>query len=339
MRKEQIRKTIVPYSILLQGVEDNPENYEAAIFYLINANSVPLTIEQNLSVLLKGDRFSSTILNSVFGIDNASIMLDIVSLLESNAFENSTSVFKNNFYTCIYQLTLALYKNNFSYSVDRIIDAFYSVKNDVQSDEFLKECGNIHILTSMIYYACSTSNVYSLFKKWLKFTRIIDIPYIHTETIISLFDKAMNSTIKVFVAMPYYSQDIVRSVNDIYSRVICRIRKQYNIDISLPGGIMTYEGSTINIVNDVFNRIKTCDICFCDITGNNPNVTYEMGWARALNKHVVVLKEETAEGPKSDYGMDFYSTFKKDAHITLEEAIEKNLKAIIKKHYSIPIDE
>ena len=103
------------------------------------------------------------------------------------------------------------------------------------------------------------------------------------------------------------------------------------------GEIMTYEGSTVNIVNDVFERIENCDICFCDITDNNPNVTYEMGWARALKKHVVILKEESAEGPKSDYKLDNYSTYKKDAHLTLEEAVEKNIIAILKKNYSITV--
>ena len=102
---------------------------------------------------------------------------------------------------------------------------------------------------------------------------------------------------------------------------------------------MTYEGSTVNIVNDVLERVSNCDICFCAITGNNPNVTYEMGWARALKKYVVILKEEEAEKPKSDYLLDFYSTFKKDAYITLEEAVEKNLKAILKKHYSVPVED
>ena len=51
------------------------------------------------------------------------------------------------------------------------------------------------------------------------------------------------------------------------------------------------------------------------------------GGARALKRHVVILKEENAEKPKSDYLLDFYSTFKKDAYITLEEAVDKNLKA------------
>lgn len=60
--------------------------------------------------------------------------------------------------------------------------------------------------------------------------------------------------------------------------------------------------------------------------------------AKALGKYVVILKEENAEEPKSDYLLDFYSTFKKDAYITLEEAIEKNIIAILKKFYSINID-
>ena len=337
--KEQIRNTVVPFSILLQGDNDTSENYEAAIFYLINANSVPLTMEQNLSVLLKGNRFSGETLNSVFDIRNASLMLDIVNRLEQESFTECSNTFKGGFYTCVYQLCHAFDAHELSYSVATTISAFYRVKDDILSDDSIKLCSNINIFTAMIYYACKSQNVYSQFKVWLHSTKIIEIVDIQLDTIISLFDKAMNATINVFVAMPFYSQDVIRSTNDIYSRVIWKLRNKYNIDISLPGGIMTYEGSTINIINDVFNRIENCNICFCDITGNNPNVTYEMGWARALKKHVVVLKEESAEGPKSDYGMDFYSTFKKEAYITLEEAIEKNLKAILKKHYSIVIDQ
>ena len=35
--------------------------------------------------------------------------------------------------------------------------------------------------------------------------------------------------------------------------------------------------------------------------------------------------------------LDNYSTYKKDAHLTLEEAVEKNIIAILKKNYSITV--
>lgn len=335
--KDNLQKMVVPFSILIQGNNNNPEDYEAAIFYLINSNSVPLTEEQNLKAIFESNRFTSSQLGQIFCIDNADLMTDIVDSLDKIKFTDSNVIFNEGYYTCIHQLTLALNSHKCKTDLNSIIAAFYKVADDLSVKDFLKNCRNINIIAAMIYISCTENKLYSQFLLWLEATRIYSMEEVQVETIISLFDKAMNAQIKIFVAMPYYSQDVIRSTNDIYNRIINKYREKYHIDISLPGGIMTYEGSTINIINDIFNRIENCDVCFCDITGNNPNVTYEMGWARALRKYVVILKEENADGSKSDYRMDFYSTFKKDAYITLEEAIEKNLRAILKKYYSINI--
>lgn len=336
--KDALRKVVVPFSILIQGKSNDSEDYEAAIFYLINSNSVPLTKEQNLKAICESKGFTISQLEQIFGIDNAELMTKLISSLDTSDFRATNKIFQEGYYTCIHRLILALSSNQIQTDLGGIVTSFYRVLDDISTKDFLRECTNIDMVAAMIFISYAKHNLYSQFLLWLETTKIYSMKDISIETILSLFNKAMNAKIKIFVAMPYYSQDVIRSTNEIYNRIINKYRVKYHIDISLPGDIMTYEGSTINIISDVFNRIENCDVCFCDITGNNPNVTYEMGWARALKKYVVILKEENAEGPKSDYGMDFYSTFKKDAYITLEEAIDKNLKAILKKYYSINID-
>lgn len=337
--KEKIQNIVVPFSILLQVKEDKSEDYEAAIFYLINSNAVPLTKEQNLKALFNTERFNESELKKIFNIGNASLLIDILNHIEKEMYPALKYLYDQAFYTCIYKVISLFSVRDFKTTSSSVVSAFQQVENDwIQNEEF-KECNNINIVSAMIYYYCTSRNKYLVFIQWIKSTKIYRIKEIQVETIIELYEKAMNSQIRVFVAMPYYNDEIVRSTNAIYARVISKIRRKYSVDISMLGEIMTYRGSTINIVNDVFNRIENCDICFCDITENNPNVTYEMGWARALKKHVVILKEESAEKPKSDYVLDFYSTFKKDAYITLEDAIENNIKAILKKHYSIPIED
>lgn len=337
--KEKIQNIVVPFSILLQVKEDKSEDYEAAIFYLINSNAVPLTKEQNLRALFNTDRFNESELKNIFNIGNANLLIDILNHIDKRMYPALKELYDEAFYTCIYKIISLFSMRNFETSTPLVVSAFQQVNNDWSQNEELKECNNINIVSAMIYYYCTSKNRYSLFLQWIKSTKIYRIAEIQVETIIELYEKAMNPQIRVFVAMPYYSDEIVRSTNAIYSRVISKIRRKYDVDISMLGDIMTYKGSTINIVNDIFHRIENCDICFCDITDNNPNVTYEMGWARAKNKYVIILKEENAEDPKSDYKLDFYSTFKKDAYITLEEAVEKNIKAILKKHYSIPIED
>ena len=339
--KQELGNLIVPFSILIQQKNEDSMKFESAIFYTINAKARPLTEEENIRSLFEANRFSSEELKSIFDVDiqidaiKESIERHLIDIIPKLGDE-----FSKCYYSCVFKVAKLCAEHNIIINSSDLISAFKAVEIEFAKNNDLATWNdNINLICALVYYYCKGPVTYDAFKQWIIANRIYRLSDIRVNSIIKLFDESQNTKIKVFVAMPYYSDDIVRSANNIYSRVINNIRDKYNIDITLPGDIMTYKGSTMNIVNDVLSRISNCDIFFCDITNNNPNVTYEMGWARALKKHVVILREEDSEKPKSDYLLDFYSTFKKDAYITLEEAIDKNIKAILKKHYSIHIED
>ena len=339
--KQELGNLIVPFSILIQQKNVESNKFESAIFYTINAKARPLTEEENLKSLLKQDAFSQEELNSIFDVDiQIDVIRNTIEHLPIDILPNLGEEFSKCYYSCLFKVAKLCASHGISVNEPSLISAFKAVEIEfANNDELLKWNHNTNLICVFIFYYCKSIVLYNAFKQWVFANRVYRLIDIQIHSIIELFDESQKTQIKIFVAMPYYSDEIVRSTNAIYSRVIRNIREKYSVDISLPGEIMTYKGSTVNIVNDVLNRISNCDICFCDITDNNPNVTYEMGWARALKRHVVILKEENAEKPKSDYLLDFYSTFKKDAYITLEEAVDKNLKAILKQYYSIPIED
>jgi hypothetical protein len=339
--KSELSNLIVPFSILIQQKNVESEKFESAIFYTINAKARPLTEEENIRSLFKRDLFSSDELNKIFDLDiKTDIIIDLIEHLPVEVLPNLGETFSKCYYSCVFKVSKLCAEYMLEITLPGLMSAFKAIDIEYSNnDELIKWNNNVNLICAFAFYYCKGNKIYNAFKQWVISNRIYKLSEVQIESIIKLFDESQNIHIKVFVAMPFYNKEIVRSTNAIYNRVISNIRKQYNIDISLPGNIMTYEGSTVNIVNDVLDRIEACDICFCDITGNNPNVTYEMGWARALKKHVVILKEESAEKPKSDYLLDFYSTFKENAYITLEEAIETNIKAILKQHDSIPIED
>lgn len=339
--KQELGNLIVPFSILIQQKNVESNKFESAIFYTINAKARPLTEEENLKSLLKQDTFSQEELNSIFDVDiQIDVIRNTIEHLTIDILPNFGEEFSKCYYSCLFKVAKLCAAHGININKPSLISAFKAVEIEyANNDELLKWNQNVNLICVFVFYYCKGIVLYNAFKQWGFANRVYRLIDIQINSIIELFDESQNIQIKVFVAMPYYSDEIVRSTNAIYSRVIRNIRKKYNVDISLPGEIMTYKGSTVNIVNDVLDRISNCDICFCDITDNNPNVTYEMGWARALKKYVVILKEENAEKPKSDYLLDFYSTFKKDAYITLEEAVDKNIKAILKQYYSIPIED
>jgi len=52
-----------------------------------------------------------------------------------------------------------------------------------------------------------------------------------------------------------------------------------------------------NILERVYNQIGKADIVVADMTGRNPNVFYETGYAHALGKHVILLTQHADDIP------------------------------------------
>lgn len=52
-----------------------------------------------------------------------------------------------------------------------------------------------------------------------------------------------------------------------------------------------------NILERVYSQIATADIIVAEMTGRNPNVFYEVGYAHALNKPVILLTQNAADIP------------------------------------------
>src|SRR5713226_8163006 len=51
------------------------------------------------------------------------------------------------------------------------------------------------------------------------------------------------------------------------------------------------------ILDRIFNQISKADVIVADMTGRNPNVFYEVGYAHALGKVVLLLTQNTEDIP------------------------------------------
>jgi hypothetical protein len=52
-----------------------------------------------------------------------------------------------------------------------------------------------------------------------------------------------------------------------------------------------------NILNRVYAEIRRCDLIISEMTGRNPNVFYETGYAHAIGKRVILLTQEATDIP------------------------------------------
>lgn len=321
------------------------EKFERVVFYNINSKTVPLTLEQNLKGILgETQYFLDEEIENIFKYDGKDVGINARKLglkLKAEDFQSIKGLVEKYRWS----LALSIFKlyNKFRIGkaptgiIDKVYQALQGINTIYADDTVLKANGNIEILLSFVYYKAFTDKTtFNIFYHWILNNHLFEAEEAKAESIIRIFNKIKEQEIKVFVAMPYFSPEIVASHNDIYASVIKEIKEKYGINITLHP-IMTYKGETVNIVNDIFEKIKSCSIFVANITDNNPNVTYEMGWARALNIPVIITKEEKAADPKSDYKLDYYFTYKKDAHTTLKEEVGKHIKAILVDRYKFKI--
>ena len=335
----------IPYCIIIgedfyengKKMEEHSKEFDKAVqvyFHNINTKVIPLTSEENLKGIVNNkDRFSDEELSKIINTDGTFLRNLLTEVKDYNAYPNLKNIIRDYEKTFSVILTNLL-KDKINISDTELIRNILSESNTLLSKFSLRY--NSEILLALIYFLFTKKNGES-FLDWVKINRLDAIDDISSENIINLYEESSKREINVFVAMPYFSRDIVESHNKIYIRAIEKIKNDYDININLYK-IMTYEGASVNIINDIFEKIKNCQIFIANITNNNPNVTYEMGWARALNIPIIIAKEKDSE-PKSDYKLDSYFEYQKEAYTTLEDSISKHLKNILKDIYKFTITQ
>ena len=82
--------------------------------------------------------------------------------------------------------------------------------------------------------------------------------------------------------------------NDIYKlgiKAVCEDEGAYceRVDEQI------FQGS---ILDRIINQISKADIIIGDMSGRNPNVFFEVGYAKALDKKVILLTSKTEDIPR-----------------------------------------
>src|SRR5215218_10329667 len=92
----------------------------------------------------------------------------------------------------------------------------------------------------------------------------------------------------VFVLMPFNEK--CRDVYEVGIKTACKDAGAYceRVDEQI------FEES---ILERVYNQIAKADLIVAEMTGRNPSVFYEVGYAHALNKQVILLTQSSEDMP------------------------------------------
>jgi len=97
----------------------------------------------------------------------------------------------------------------------------------------------------------------------------------------------------IFVLMPFIDEfdDVYMVIKDAAreaeARMQVAIRCLRADEIAKPG----------RITDQIIQSIKDADLLIADLSGNNPNVMYELGFGHALEKPTVIINQEVKESP------------------------------------------
>lgn len=113
-------------------------------------------------------------------------------------------------------------------------------------------------------------------------------PYKHYKILPIEADKSKNGFI---FCMTEFSRDSLRRFSDV-------IEPLCEPEFAMPAVISKDDDLPYKIDDKVVSHIHKCSLAIADISTRNPNVMYEMGFAHAINKDVIIICDKALRGKK-----------------------------------------
>jgi hypothetical protein len=318
--------------------------YEKLIFYNINAKSTPLTYEENLSAILSDD-FSDEEITKTIGVSAVivkKLKADIQSILAG--YSGIKNIVSGSLLTiCITLIKLLLENELFKIKtegeqIESVKKAFEEINTIYNGNASIKGNLNVELFITFLYYASLELNQTRIkqFESWVCRNDLFKVSDTKAKDFINIFDQIFEHNIKIFVAMPYFNgnPEIVANYNRVYKEAIDDVMSNFAYQNIKLFEIMQHSGATIDILNNIFNQIKECSIFIADITEANVNVFYEYGYAKALNKDIIVFqKSDDTSSVPFDIIIDYRNPYSSDNN--LKDLIIKNVSEILVKNYGL----
>lgn len=137
----------------------------------------------------------------------------------------------------------------------------------------------------------------------------------------------------IFIIMPMIEKSAANADNILVKNTIITASQEAGFSAYRADDVC-YESGKL-IIQKVFEAIKESDICIVDLTNNRPNCYLELGYARALNKEILLLidKNDESELQFDVKGYEYYKYTTDDNGIgELKRYLQQKI-ALWKKRY------
>ncbi|MEG9532798.1 hypothetical protein [Mannheimia indoligenes] len=308
---------------------------QRVLFHYINSRGLPLTSEENLTAIFSKNQFTNDEIEQTFGKAYLlakhlyeSIDKDTISEIEQFC---ETKKCYASFFLQLCKLLIALSDQN-AEIVKNIKKGLSRVNTYLAENEDIKNNLSENLLAAISFLGIKEDGIaLQQFIRWITNKKLYEVKDIDTQSFIDVFEKAYKTELKIFVAMPYYDKNTVADYNKALQEISKSIIKDYKLNIT-PYPIMTNSGTSMDLIQDIFRKIEECSIFIADITNNNANVLYELGFAKGKGKDCILILNEDKQIPeekiKSDYQNELRHHFK--GYDSLNTTLETNILAILR---------
>jgi len=145
----------------------------------------------------------------------------------------------------------------------------------------------------------------------------------------------MPERVSCFVIMPYSEAS-----DRLYSELIAPVLRNLPDATVLALRADQIGPRALTLKAHVEDAVRTADFCIADLTGSNPNVMYELGYAIASQKPVILIRARASEGLPANireaqillYSPDDFGSFRE----RLSEECSRVLRSVV-AHSSVPL--
>lgn len=305
---------------------------QRVLFHYINSRGLPLTSEENLIAIFSKNQFTDDEIEKAFGKEflfakNLYESIDKDSISEIEQFCRTSNCYAS-FLKKLCKLLIALFNEN-NVMVKNVKRGLSRVSTYLIENEDIKNNLSENLLIAISFLGIKEDGiVLQQFIRWIKNKKLYEVKDIDTQSLIDVFEKAYKTELKIFVAMPYYNDKVVSDYNQALEDVSKSISEEYKINMT-PYPIMTNSGASIDLIQDIFRKIEECSIFIADITNNNANVLYELGFAKGKEKDCILIlnKDEMKDSVKSDYQSALHYQF--EGYSDLNKTLKKHILKIL----------
>lgn len=288
----KFRKHNTPFCLLFFRNSKEEARFSRALFHNINYKQVPLTMEQNLKLILDdSDLFPDEKLKTEpsFGWPyylarqlHDKLDLDFLGNLRATIEKEPRSFLVQQFKFLTDRNVLGDNEN----AVTRFKKALATVNGTFEEHPELKESKNRGLLAALVYYELHSPSAAASFVRWVVENHLQNVSDSNPTDLIDIFDKVLGSRKRtIFVSMPFGKKN-----PDGHYATIKRVCKELSDSYGLKPPLRVervdwfHDGTSYQINDKIINMMSDCGLLIGNLTYCNPNVYHEIGFVMGKAK-------------------------------------------------------